>query len=65
MEMVSDDNSNEFMTFQAFGVILGPLRAILGPKHKIAADWSCDTSKRSQDKQKSDGVGFGCHFQDI
>ena len=36
--------------FRPFCVILGPLRAILGPKHKIAADWSCDTSKRSQDR---------------
>ena len=51
--------------FRPFCVILGPLRAIFGPKHKIVANWSCDTSKWLQDEQKSDGDGFGCHFQDI
>ena len=51
--------------FRPFCVILGPLRAIFGPEHKIVANWSCDTSKWLQDKQKSDGDGFRCHFQDI
>ena len=35
------------------------------PKLKIVVNWSCDHSKRSQEKQKSDGDGFGCHFSDI
>ena len=51
--------------FSPFCVLLGPLRAIFGLEHKIVANWSCDTSKQSQNKQKSDGDGFGCHFQDI
>ena len=39
--------------------------ANVGPKLKIVVNWSCDHSKRSQDEQKSNGDGFGCHFSDL
>ena len=48
--------------FRPFCVLLGPLRAIFGLEHKIVANWSCDTSKQSQDEQKSDGDGFKWHL---
>ena len=65
MEMVSDVT---FQTFRPFLVIWGlfrPFLANFGPKFKIVLNWSCDHSKWLQEKQKSNGDGFGCHFSDI
>ena len=35
------------------------------PKLKIAANYSCDHSKRPQEDQNSDGDGSESHFEDI
>ena len=65
MKMVSDVI---FKTFRPFLVIWGlfrPFLANFGPKFKIVLNWSCDHSKWLQEKQKSNGDGFGWHFLDI
>ena len=52
--------------FRSFGALFGhfwPLLANLGLKHKIVVNWSCDHSKRPQEKQKSNGDGFRWQFQ--
>ena len=54
--------------FRSFGALFGhfwPLLANLGLKHKIVVNWSCDHSKRPQEKQKSNGDGFWWKFQGV
>ena len=51
--------------FWSFGAFFGHFLANFGPKLKIVVIWSCDHSKWQQEKQKSNGDGFGHHFSDI
>ena len=57
--------SDHVRSFGAFFGHFWPLLANFGPKLKIVVNWSYDHSKQSQDEQKSNGDGLGCHFSDI
>ena len=54
--------SDHVWSFGAFFGHFWPLLATFCPKLKIVENWPCDHSKRSQEKQKSDGYGFKWHF---
>ena len=43
----------------------GHFGAIFGHELKFVADYSCDHSKRLQEERKSDGDGFGSHFENV
>ena len=58
-------HSGQFWSFGAFFGHFGHFLANFGPKLKLVVNWSCDHSKWSQEKQKSNGDCFGCHFLDI
>ena len=57
-----------FQTFRPFLFICGhfwPFWSNFGLRFKIVTDKSCDPSKWPQEKQKTNGDGFGCHFSYI
>ena len=55
--------SDHVWSFGAFFGHFWTLLANFGPKVKNVVNWSYDHSEQSQDEQKSDGDGLGCHLQ--